>query len=289
MAAFVVCLIFLSYAAVLYAATAPGATVVLHKKEETFEPSKKDCAEKGICDLKKVKFSLEQFRFPPEYEGDVDLFSSLLIASYETTKVSVLEKYAFVQFVRGCAYISHIDENGKLVEEFRVTKGRWFEGSMARTTFHYLDWTVDAPEDDPVFSSMPSQSTLRHGNYMWKDTPGKLTYLDETKAQFYGDKKPRTPRLYVIDTPDPAVLQPGEFAKNFSLEFKIALYKTADIPEEAPLLPVDFSTPIAVFHWSHNFVYNHQAKVFEKRTDLAPMCTKPLTIDEYRIESFQKD
>lgn len=291
-------IILAAYSLSVYAA---WSSIVLNTKEKVFVISEKDCKEKGICDLKKVSFVAEQIRLPPEFVGDIDLLQTTFLAAYETTQVVALEKYAFVQFVRGCAFWSYIDENGEVKETLRIFQKRWRDNAPRRSPFHFSDWTIDSWEADPVYSSAPSMYTTasqlgfrpsRHMFYMWQKGKGDLElYADPEeegiaqKAFYYGkQEKPRFPRLYVQDQPSAAVVESDKAkARNYSLQFRTCLYKTAEVPAAVESRDINFAEPIVCFEWDHNFVFDHQAKIFVAKKEISPICARPPEADDYAI------
>ena len=294
-AALIASLVLVAHVEVAYAA---GSFIVLDKKEYVYVPSDVECKERGICDLKKVTFFVEQSRLPPipsEFKRDSDLFQTMFMASYETARVSDLEKYAFVQFIRGCSYISSVNEAGETKEEFGISTIRWVDGAPKRVTYLFPEWTIDATEADPVYSSMPSLLDSRHFVYMWQNTKGKLDPYanpDEEgvpqKVFYYGQRKPlypQIPRLYIQDQPSASALQHDGKARNYSLQFRTCLYKTKEVPELADPKNTGFADPVVCFNWDHNFVFNHKAKTFEARKEISPICTKPPSPDDHVIEN----
>jgi hypothetical protein len=117
-----------------------------------------------------------------------------------------------------------IGESGKLEEK----KNRSIEivslGEHIPYLFH--DWTVDSMDTDPVYNSDPTQAD-RHYFYRWNNVTGSTDYNTEL---FMGetDQKPKDNEVYVIDRPGTAFSQFN--TTNISLQFKMCLYKTAQIP-----------------------------------------------------------
>jgi hypothetical protein len=263
-------------------AQAVESRIVLDKKEQSFTPDSKTCAEKNICDLKSVVFRVEQMRSPAKDHDDIDIYGTDFYASYETTSIEMLQKYAFVQFIRGCVYRSHVGLGGNVETNFSVV--RWYMGD-GRYPFRHLDWSLDSFDDDPVYSSESSQIEGRHYFSEWLDrsTHWKPGFV----GNFYGEEKPTFPKLYVSDNAPIAYIY-AEVAQNVSFEFRMCLYKTADVPRKARSDEIDFAVPIVCRDWESSNVYDHAQKTFAHPKGVVGVCQRPFTPDEERRNRFMR-
>jgi hypothetical protein len=149
--------------------------------------------------------------------------------------------------------------------------------------FRHLDWSVDSIDNDPMFTSLSSAPEERHYFAEWLNpgarwTPGVL-------GNFYGEQKPKFPRLYVSDNAPISYVIDG-VAQNVSFEFRMCLYKTADVPRSIRSDEVNFAPPIACYNWGSSNIYNHAEKKFEHPKGVASVCQRPYTPDEERRNHF---
>lgn len=216
-----------------------------------------DCLKTDSCDLK--EFKLETYNYNSIIAGDATLGSSATM-SYKTDKVENLEKYAVVQFIKGCVYNSKLVD-GKIEKNSYVSRD--FFGEIKK--FTHPQWVIDSVDKDPVYNSIEK---LRHGAYRWNTVAGST----EKKTQkYYLNEKPTRPELYVTDLPSTAFFMYGE-AKNVSLEFKACIYKTSDVPMETDPEDTTFAEPIKCFDWKSSFIYNHTGKLYESKKEIDSYC-----------------
>jgi hypothetical protein len=244
--------------------------VIMHDRTE--------CKKNDTCDLLKMDFRVRQYRIPPEDVDDSEFLGTVLYASYETDRVETLPKYAFVQFIRGCVYRSWKENGGTVATHFSVARRYMDVPNNKFITFCHRDWMIDANQSDPIYSSEPSESPNRHYFLQWSDIPGKWD-SNASDGHLFGEEVPKYPRGYVTDYPMQAYNLRG-VANNVSLEFRMCLYKTADVPPVLEGKDVNFAKPIYCFDWSHNFVYNHDKDVFERPSVISPVCARPFTPEE---------
>lgn len=263
-------------------AQATESRIVLDKKEQSFAPDAKTCAIKDICDLKGVVFRVEQMRSPAENSDDIEIYGTDLYASYETRSLEALPKYAFVQFIRGCVYRSALGADGKVGTYFSVIRRYMGNG---RYPFRHLDWSLDSFDNDPVYSSDSSQAEGRHYFSEWLDpsTHWKPGFV----GHYYGEQKPTFPQLYVSDNAPVAYVFDG-VAQNVSFEFRMCLYKTADVPLKVRSDEINFATPIVCRTWESSNIYNHTQKIFEHPKGVVGVCQRPFTPAEERRNRFMK-
>ncbi len=269
-------------------AVAFQSEISLKRDGYVFTPSPRDCVTRDICDLKEVVFRIEQFRLPPldDEEGDIDLLGTRLYASYETTQIDQLEKYVFVQFIRGCSFFSVLRDDGTIDEHFGRARAAMFGRLMI---FRHPLWSIDSNGHDPAYSASAEFPGYRHYLAQWRE-PAPKWVPDDEKGDLYGETKPTVPRLFMTDLPIAAWHRPDGLAQNASFEFRTCLYKTADVPIQTEgEHDVHFEEPVVCWNWKHNFVYNHPLKHFDQPETVAPICMRPFTPEEERIEKFLRE
>lgn len=270
----------------------------------------KDCEKTKTCDLKRVTFTVENY-------GSNSHQGTRFIAGYETVAVGDLENYLFVQFIRGCVFTTA--ENRKTGEvETRFDSVRRLFGKFQ--LFVHKDWDIDSSGqggDPAYYTNLPDASklakdlaehgesyrppkSLRHFFYMWNDKttesgkngetviPKLSTKLpDDNDTNFFGLSRPKNPLLFVDDEPSgTTVMTISEdllIVRNISLEFKMCLYKTGDVPVGAT--PKDISAqPIVCIPWHSSFVFNHAQKEFESPPEIAQACRAAPDPSVYSLE-----
>ena len=241
--------------------------------EENFSPGtlifeNDKCAENDTCSLKEFRLSVKKSRM---WVIDGWNYGSSVIASYETDSVDNLEKYSFVQFIRGCMFDTYIDTGGVVTKILGHSKDQFSEfdeegNPKSYKTFCFPDWVIDSQDKDPVYNSFPGYG--RFYLRRWNAVPG---FYNEKTEKYYGEEKPSYPELYVTDIPSGAFT--GELgAVNASLEFKTCIYKTEDIPWGIAEDNVDFATPIKCFLWQNIYIYNYAKKEFEMKSEIDSFC-----------------
>ena len=230
---------------------------ILNHREEIFIND--DCQENRVCDLKKVRYLVEDYRVVM-VDGEYNL-GTRMFAQFEINSVSNLEKYVFAQLVRGCVFSSRVID-GKVITEFDVSYVRDEKNSVV---FLFPDWVIDS-DSDPVYPSEPGKPRL----YWYRWNTVRDSFSTDTE-KFYGVAKPKLPKLYVVDHPGTAFVMDDK-AKNISLEFKICIYKEKDVPKNVSPDNVNFAKPIDCFSWQSSFVYNHQTNQYESHSQVVPAC-----------------
>lgn len=248
-------LMFLLAGSLVY--TQNGRVEVLSHKEDVFINN--DCKQKKTCDLKKVEYFVEDYSVG--IEGGYN-YGTRFFARYETSKVRDLEKYVFVQFIKGCNFSSSLTAEGVEIAHDRV-----YPRDAGVITFKFSDWTIDSYNHDPVYSTYPDQS--RFYLYRWNTVPGSFSTGTEV---FYGQRKPKIPRVYIVDHPGQAFYL-NNWAHSISLQFRTCIYRTKDVPKSVDHDNIDFAEPIHCYEWNSSFVYNHFIGEFENFLDIVPACT----------------
>jgi hypothetical protein len=256
-------------------------------REEVYIQSKEKCIKFDSCDLKQIIFRTNDGSLKRESKDDLDMYWTKMYASYVTSSLAEIEKYAFVQFIRGCVFTSVMLPGGKVETLFNVVRvhGDVPEGKML---FRHPDWVVDSNDEDPVYSSDTSISDNRHFLYQWT-LPHGAWNPDLAQGNLYGEKQVTFPQLYVTDRPTSAVLFSDGSAQNSSLEFRVCLYKTADIPKNGAGSDIDFAQPIKCFEWEQSYVYDHLSQSWTRPHGVVEECRRPLSEEEASVAKTLRD
>ncbi len=229
---------------------------ILSHQESVF--SNDECKISKTCDLKKVEYFVEDYKVA--IDGDYS-YGRRFFARYETNSVKNLEKYAFVQFIKGCDFTMR--RVGQKMETFHDIIYPRDNGAIE---FNFKDWTIDSYDDDPVYSSIPKKSRLY--GYRWNTVPNSFSTDTE---MYYGQKKPKIPQLYIVDHPGSAFYV-RDTAYNISLQFKTCIYRIKDIPDKVPHDKIDFAKPINCYEWNSSFIYNDATGKFDSPAQIVSAC-----------------
>ncbi len=214
-----------------------------------------------------VKFTVTSQTYKIIFKSDEISWGTRMFAKYETKSTGQVEDYAVVQFIRGCHFNNYV-ENGKIVYVDNIS--REFFNEMI--TYKHPEWVIDSVDLDPMYNNTPEgfeKWNTRHGLYRWN----RKHNFDQNGEVLFKDEKPKKPYLYVMDHPGTAFFQ-DRWAKNISLEFKVCLYKTKDIPVTAAPNDLNFAKAVQCFDWNSSFIYDHFKSTFSRPTGLHPHCVK---------------
>lgn len=227
--------------------------IVSETKRDFLNP---DCRSTDTCDLK--RFSLTTSAYEVWFADDPHYPSYVngAVMEYETDSVAALEKYAVVQFKKGCVFYSEKNRKGKIIRTVNNRVPSFGED----IPFCFKDWVIDSQDTDPAYNSDPEYG--RHYFLRW-NKPG--SYDDRTQ-KYYGAVKPRLPVLYMTDYPGGAFMT-ASGARNVALEFKTCIYRSRDVPEETHRADIHFAVPINCFEWQNVYVYDYEKAAFV--TDMA--------------------
>ncbi|MEI7529678.1 MAG: hypothetical protein WCK76_12130 [Elusimicrobiota bacterium] len=249
----------------------PEATVAEDKKN-VFVWSNPECQNKA-CEVKAVRFASWDYRITAQ--GELS-FASGFSAHYRTDKVESLEKYGFVQWIKGCVFDSEV-ENGKLKYSHTYSRPYWQHGAEEQdhyASFHHPVLALDSVDADPVYASSPG--VPHPGGYKWNRVRGSIANGSMVR---YFNEQPVMPELYVTDYPSTSftyTLGGAKVAKNTSLTFRTCLYRIADIPKVTAPETEIFPGALVCYDWSSSHIYNHASKVFEAWDRLHPECARSL-------------
>ena len=230
---------------------------VISWNENALVFNNENCTSDNTCDLK--KFWIETSSYKVRIDNSYS-YGTALKAGYETSSLDALEKYALVQFIRGCHFESIKNPDDSISKVFSQVKQQFNKW----VPFVFYDWVIDSVDEDPIYNS--DEDLGRYYFYRWNDNGSKT---------FFGEKKPETPALYVVDHPGTAYVSDyygASSAYNLSEEFKMCIYKIEDIPVKTTQDNVEFAKPIHCFYWNSSFIYNQDTKQFESKDELDPFC-----------------
>src|SRR5262249_18698291 len=156
-----------------------------------------------------------------------------VIMEYETNSVEALEKYAIVQFKKGCVFSTSKNAEGKTTRTIDNTVVSFGKS----VPFCFRQWVIDSQDSDPVYNS---DSELGRFYYLRWNDPGSY---DERTEKYSGAEKPKVPAVYMTDYPIGAFVGRSS-VKNVALEYKTCIYKTADVPKKTLRDRIKFAQPI---------------------------------------------
>lgn len=254
--------------------TGKGHVHVLSETKQVFVND--DCRRTDSCDLK--SFALIRTAYEVWFSDDPyhPTYGSGAIMEYETESVSALEKYAVVQFKKGCVFYSSEDREGKIrrvVNDTVLSFG-------SDTSFCFPRWVIDSQDTDPAYNSDPEYG--RFYLLRW-NRPGSY---EQRTQELYGAEKPKKPVLYMTDYPAGAFVT-GAAARNVALEFNSCIFKADEVPAATRRNDVRFARPIHCFDWRSIYVYDFAAGKF--RTQLAGLPwweVPPLVVDVHLLLTF---
>jgi hypothetical protein len=166
--------------------------------------------------------------------------------------VDGLEKYAIVQFIKGCVFYSSKNGEGEINRNVSDTVPSFGED----IPLCFPRWVIDSQDTDPVYNSDPEYG--RFYLLRW-NKPGSY---DRRTQKYYGAEKPKLPVVYMADYPSGAfVAETG--VKNTALEFNTCIYRASDVPAETRRDVIHFAKPITCFEWQNVYVYDFDEGRFQ--------------------------
>ena len=215
-----------------------------------------DCHATDSCDLK--RFTLTKAVNEIWFSDDPDhpTYSNGVIMEYETDAVAALEKYAIVQFKKGCVFETAKTSEGKIRQIITDTVASFGE----QVLFCFRQWVIDSQDSDPAYNSDPDYGRFY---FLRWNKPGSY---DNRTQKYYGAVKPQAPVVYMSDYPAGAFVT-GTGVRNVALEFKTCIYRASDVPSVSRRENLDFAKPINCFEWQNVYVYDFAKTKFQ--TDLA--------------------
>ena len=204
-----------------------------------------DCHSTNTCDLK--RFALTTLVQEVWFSDDPDnpTYGNGVIMEYETDSVDAIDKYAIVQFVRGCVFKTSKTSEGNL----NRSVGYLVPSFGKDVPLCFSEWVIDSQDTDPAYNSDPEYG--RFYLLRW-NKPGSY---DSRTQKYYGAEKPKSPVVYMTDYPAGAFFG-GTGVKNTALQFNTCIYKASDVPTETRREDINFAKPIACFPWQNIYVYD---------------------------------
>ncbi len=212
-----------------------------------------DCEATDTCDLK--RFSLTTMAHEIWF-GDTPnnpTYANGAIMEYETDSVDAIEKYAIVQFIKGCVFLTSKNRDGQIQRQMDYSVTSFGEN----VPLCFPQWVIDSQDTDPVYNSDPKLGRF----YLLRWNPPGSDQIEK----FYGAKKPELPIVHMDDYPAGAFVT-ASGVKNSSLQFKTCIYKAREVPTVTRRENVNFARPIDCFQWQDVYIYDFTAGKF--RTDL---------------------
>jgi len=232
-----------------------------------------DCHVTDSCDLKRFTLSKAVNEIWFSDNADYPTYGNGVIMEYETDSVAALEKYAIVQFKKGCVFETAKTSEGKIRRIVTDTVASFGE----QIPFCFRQWVIDSQDSDPAYNSDPDYG--RFYLLRW-NKPGSY---DNRTQKYYGVVKPQAPVVYMSDYPAGAFIA-GSGIRNVALEFKTCIYKASDVPSVTRREAIDFAKPINCFGWQNVYVYDFAKASFQ--TDLAALPSwqePPAPVINYRF------
>jgi len=232
--------------------TGKGHVHTLAESKETF--LNPECRTDDTCDLK--RFTLTKLAHEVWFSDEPKnpTHGNAAIMEYETNTVDAIEKYAIVQFVKGCVFLTTKNREGKVEKQVNYAVSSFGE----TVPLCFPRWVIDSQDTDPVYNSDPDFG--RFYLLRW-NAPGSH---DNRTQKYYGAHRPELPVVYMTDYPAGAfVTDTG--VKNTALQFKTCIYKASEVPAKTVRDNVNFATPIHCFEWQNIYVFDFAKRVFETK------------------------
>ncbi len=219
------------------------------------------CFRSGTCGLKKAE--LYAYDYKADFGDGSPSFGTTLYYRYDTKRVSQLEDYVVVQFIKGCSFSSQLVD-GKIVRS--MSRAREFFGEIV--PFMHKNWVVDSVDTDPAYNN---GQELRHGPYRWNRKKG--TYQRNTEVRYRSEQPVAKPHLYVRDLPSTAFYEAStKEAQNVSLKFKTCMFKSKEVPRDSTPNELKPEDGLFCMEWDSSFIFNHARKKFERKTRIDQYC-----------------
>ena len=210
-----------------------------------------ECRSTDTCDLK--RFTLTTMVQEVWFSDDPNnpTYGNGVIMEYETASVDAIEKYAIVQFTKGCVFNSSKNSEGKILRNVGYVVPSFGED----IPLCFPEWVIDSQDTDPVYNSDPEYGRF----YLLRWNKGSYDYRTQ---KYYGAEKPRLPVVYMTDYPAGGFVT-GTGVKNVALEFNTCIFKASDVPAETRRDDINFAKPLACFEWQNVYVYDFDNGKFQ--------------------------
>jgi hypothetical protein len=237
-----------------------------------------DCRSTDTCDLKRFTLTTAVYEIWFSDDPHYPTYGNGVIMEYETDSVDTLEKYAIVQFMKGCVFDSSKNGDGKISRNVNYTIPSFGED----IPFCFPEWVIDSQDTDPVYNSDPEYG--RFYLLRW-NKPGSYEYPNH---KYYGAEKPKIPVVYMADYPA-GVFVRATAVRNAALEFKTCIYKASDVPTKTQRDDINFAKPLTCFEWQNVYVYDFAKGRFENSWADVPSWGEPepyVRLKEYLLVIF---
>ena len=247
--------------------TGKGHVHTLSETKQDFLNS--DCRSTASCDLKRFTLTTSVYEVWFSDDPNYPTYGNSVIMEYQTDSVAALQKYAIVQFKKGCVFYSSKTQGGRINGSVSDSVPSFGEN----VPFCFPRWVIDSQDTDPAYNSDPELG--RFYLLRW-NKPGSY---DERTQKFYGSQRPRIPVVYMADHPSGAFVS-GFAVKNVALEFNTCIYKASDVPEETRRDDINFATPLTCFGWQNVYVYDFDREKFMTNIADVPKWAEPAALIE---------
>jgi hypothetical protein len=242
--------------------TGKGHVHTLSKTKQVF--LNLDCLSTYTCDLKKFTLTTSVYEVWFSDDPNYPTFGNGVIMEYETDSLDALEKYAIVQFIKGCVFDSSKNGEGKINRNVSYTVSSFGEN----IPYCFPEWVIDSQDTDPAYNSDPEYGRFY---FLRWNKPGSYDYPNHKN---YGAEKPKIPVVYMADYPAGAFVT-GTGVKNAALEFNTCIYRASDVPAETRRDNINFAKPITCFEWQSVYVYDFDKGRFQANWADVPRREEP--------------
>jgi hypothetical protein len=242
--------------------TGKGHVHTLQETRQDFLNS--DCRSTDTCDLKRFTLTTSVYEVWFSDDPNHPTYGNGVIMEYETASVDALEKYAIVQFKKGCVFYSSKNRQGKIERNVNDAVPSFGEN----IPFCFPRWVIDSQDTDPAYNSDPEYG--RFYLLRWNQ-PGSY---DERTQNYYGIEKPKIPVAYMADYPAGAFVT-ATGVRNVALEYKTCVFKASDVPAKTRREDMHFAKPITCFEWQNVYVYDFAEGRFQTQLAGVPWWEEP--------------
>ena len=183
----------------------------------------------------------------------------------KTKRISDLESFGVVQFIRGCMFRTRL-VNGVPTKELSVSRNE-----LGNTVlFQHKTWEIDNDNNDPLISAEPGYG--RFALLRWNQDSKNV---QSDGSILYGNTKPPHSTVFLSDLPTAGALMPTlDAADNTTLEFQTCIFKITDLPLKTDVKGsnVDKSKALFCAHWNHNYVFNFATQTTDEPKTADPIC-----------------
>ncbi|HEX2230489.1 MAG TPA: hypothetical protein VHM64_25435, partial [Candidatus Binatia bacterium] len=129
--------------------TGKGHVHTFSETKQVFSNS--NCMSADTCDLKRFTLTTSVYEVWFSDDPNHPTYGNGVIMEYETDSVDALERYAIVQFVRGCVFETLRNGKGKISRNLGYVVPSFGEN----IPFCFPEWVIDSRDSDPAYNSDP--------------------------------------------------------------------------------------------------------------------------------------